>query len=100
VPLRSGSLYPGSENDAAAYRDANLIDRLRRAGLTVVDDGDVDVPSHERGLRLDEGLALLSVLMANPRIRVIEVAEYAALRDVQQRSVLALIDLLAQCLPR
>src|SRR4051794_20955178 len=45
VPLRSGSLYPGSENDALAYRDAQVVQRLRRAGCEVVDDGDVAVPS-------------------------------------------------------
>ena len=28
VPLRTGSLYPGSENDAQAYREAGLLARL------------------------------------------------------------------------
>ena len=28
VPLRSGSLYPGNENDAQAYRDVQLLARL------------------------------------------------------------------------
>jgi arginase len=46
VPLRTGSLYPGSENDAQAYRDARLIDRLHAAGCRVVDDGDVPLPSY------------------------------------------------------
>jgi arginase len=46
VPLRSGSLYPGSENDAQAYRDAGLISRLQRAGRHAVDDGDVAIPSY------------------------------------------------------
>jgi arginase len=45
VPFRSGSLYPGSENDALAYRDAQVVQRLRCAGCEVVDDGDVAVPS-------------------------------------------------------
>jgi hypothetical protein len=31
VPLRTGSLYPGSENDAQAYRDAHLLQRLEAA---------------------------------------------------------------------
>jgi arginase len=46
VPLRSGSLYPGSENDAQVYRDAHLIDRLRSAGLEVIDEGDVAIPNY------------------------------------------------------
>jgi arginase len=46
VPLRTGSLYPGSENDAQAYRDAGLLDRLRAAGCRAIDDGDVAIPSY------------------------------------------------------
>jgi arginase len=46
VPFRSGSLYPGSENDAAAYREAHLVQRLTAAGCKAVDDGDVAVPSY------------------------------------------------------
>jgi arginase len=46
VPLRTGSLYPGSENDAQPYRDARLLDRLRAAGIAAVDDGDVAIPSY------------------------------------------------------
>jgi arginase len=46
VPLRTGSLYPGNENDAQAYRDARLLDRLRAAGCDAVDDGDVALPSY------------------------------------------------------
>ena len=46
VPLRSGSLYPGSENDAQAYRDAGLVARLERAGRRAADDGDVAIPSY------------------------------------------------------
>lgn len=46
VPLRSGSLYPGSENDAQAYRDAGLMARLARAGRRAVDAGDVAIPSY------------------------------------------------------
>ena len=46
VPLRTGSLYPGSENDAKAYRDVGLLARLERAGRRVVDDGDVAIPSY------------------------------------------------------
>jgi arginase len=46
VPLRTGSLYPGSENDAQAYRDAHLLRRLEAAGCQVVDEGDVAIPSY------------------------------------------------------
>ena len=46
VPLRTGSLYPGSENDAQAYREAQLVTRLRAAGARVVDDGDLAIPSY------------------------------------------------------
>lgn len=46
VPLRTGSLYPGTENDAQAYRDAGLVARLEAAGCQVVDDGDVAIPSY------------------------------------------------------
>ena len=46
VPFRTGSLYPGSENDAQPYRDAGLIARLQAAGCQAVDDGDVAIPSY------------------------------------------------------
>lgn len=46
VPLRTGSLYPGSENDAQAYRDVHLIERLQAAGCMALDDGDVAIPSY------------------------------------------------------
>lgn len=46
VPFRTGSLYPGSENDAQAYREAQLIARLQAVGCRAVDDGDVAIPSY------------------------------------------------------
>jgi arginase family enzyme len=46
VPLRTGSLYPGSENDAQPYRDVQLIARLQAAGCRAVDEGDVAIPSY------------------------------------------------------
>jgi len=46
VPLRSGSLYPGNENDALAYRDTHLLDRLHSAGCKASDEGDVAIPSY------------------------------------------------------
>jgi len=36
--------------------------------------------------------------LGDPRIRIIEVAEYASLRDQDQRTVGALVDLLASTL--
>jgi arginase family enzyme len=46
VPLRAGSLYPGNENDAQAYRDADLVKRLNDAGRNAVDVGNLPVPSY------------------------------------------------------
>jgi arginase family enzyme len=46
VPLRTGSLYPGNENDAQAYRDAGLLARLEAAGCRAIDDGDLAIPSY------------------------------------------------------
>jgi arginase len=53
---------------------------------------------HTDGLSVEEGVALLSVLLADPRIRIVEVAEYASLRDVDQRALVVLSDLLASAL--
>lgn len=46
IPLRTGSLAPGNEDDARAYREARLLERLQAAGCTVVDDGDLPIPSY------------------------------------------------------
>jgi arginase len=46
VPLRAGSLVPGNENDAQAYRDVQFIARMHSAGIKAVDDGDVAIPSY------------------------------------------------------
>lgn len=46
VPLRAGSLLPGNENDAQAYREAQLVKRLEAAGCKTIDDGDVAIPSY------------------------------------------------------
>jgi arginase family enzyme len=45
IPLRTGSLYPGTENDAIAYRDAGMMDQFRSAGIHVADGGDIPIPS-------------------------------------------------------
>jgi arginase len=46
VPLRAGSLLPGNENDAQAYREVQLLKRLEAAGCKAIDDGDVAIPSY------------------------------------------------------
>ncbi|MBB5318228.1 arginase family protein [Tunturibacter empetritectus] len=46
VPLRAGSLIPGNENDAQAYRDADLVKRLNDAGRNAVDAGNLPIPSY------------------------------------------------------
>jgi arginase len=46
IPLRSGSLMPGSENDAPAYRKAGLVERLAASGRAAIDEGDLPVPSY------------------------------------------------------
>jgi arginase len=46
VPLRTGSLYPGTENDAQAFRDVHLLERLQAVGCQALDDGDVTIPSY------------------------------------------------------
>jgi arginase len=53
---------------------------------------------HQEGLTLAETAELFSVLARDPRIRVIEVSEYASLRDLDQHSVGQLVDLLSQTL--
>ena len=45
VPLRTGSLYPGTENDAIAYREAGIMEQFRAAGIHAVDRGDIPIPS-------------------------------------------------------
>jgi arginase len=54
-------------------------------------------PRTER-LSVAEGADLLGPLLRDPRIRLIELAEYASLRDPDLRSVGALVDLLAGAL--
>jgi arginase len=51
---------------------------------------------HTDGLTLSEGMELLGALLGDPRIRIIEVTEYAALRDLDQRYISKLVDLLAE----
>jgi arginase len=46
VPLRAGSLLPGNEDDAQAYREVQLLSRLEAVGCKAVDDGNVPIPSY------------------------------------------------------
>jgi arginase len=55
---------------------------------------------HQDGLTLAEGRELLDFLLRDPRIRIIEVSEYASLRDFDRRSVAKIIDLVAHGLAR
>jgi arginase len=50
---------------------------------------------HKQGLSLSEGAELIGALLKDPRIRIIEVSEYAALRDLDQSHVAKIVDLLA-----
>jgi arginase family enzyme len=53
---------------------------------------------HADGLDLAEGAELLRALVADPRVRVVEVTEYATLRDGDRCWVGMLVDLLAGAL--
>lgn len=45
VPFRTGSLYPGTENDAVGYREAGIMEQFRTAGIRAADCGDIPIPS-------------------------------------------------------
>jgi arginase family enzyme len=64
----------------------------------------VDMPAayfpHAEGLSLSEATALLGVLARDPRLRLVEISEYASLRDLDQHAVGTLVDLLAATLKR
>ena len=51
---------------------------------------------HTDGLTLSEGMELLGAFLGDRRVRIIEVAEYAALRDLDLRYVSKVVDLLAE----
>lgn len=50
---------------------------------------------HAQGLTMAEVAELLRVVVRDPRVRVIEVSEYASLRDFDRSQVAKLVDLLA-----
>jgi arginase len=51
---------------------------------------------HAEGLTLSEGAELLGAVLKDPRVRIVEVTEYASLRDLDQRSIRKLVDLLCE----
>ncbi len=59
-----------------------------------------DLPSayfpHEEGLTLSETSELLRVFMRDPRVRLMEISEYAALRDLDRGHLNKLIRLVAE----
>jgi hypothetical protein len=76
VPLRTGSLHPGSENDAQ----------------------EAELPAayfpHVQGVTRAEATELLAVLLKDPRVRLVEVSEYASLRDLDRRAIGRLVEML------
>jgi arginase family enzyme len=55
---------------------------------------------HDDGLTLAEGRELLGPLLSDQRIRIIEITEYASLRDFARRHIKQIADLLAGALRR
>jgi arginase len=55
---------------------------------------------HTEGMTLSELGELLGVLLKDPRIRIIEISEYAALRDFEQVFAGKLVDMLCEALKR
>lgn len=55
---------------------------------------------HTEGMSLGEVGELLSVFLKDPRIRLIEISEYASLRDFDHISVGKLVDVLRGALKR
>src|SRR5207249_4535015 len=51
---------------------------------------------HQNGLTLAEAHELFGVILQDPRLRIIELTEYASLRDLDQQHATALVDLLVR----
>jgi len=51
---------------------------------------------HDDGLTMDEGRTLFSTIARDPRVRLIEVSEYASVRDFDRRAARALVDMIVQ----
>ena len=50
--------------------------------------------AHREGLSRSEAHELVGGLLSDPRLRIVEVSEYASLRDLDQRVASTLVDLL------
>ena len=51
---------------------------------------------HDDGLTIDEGRTLFSAIARDRRLRLIEVSEYASVRDFDRRAARALVDMIVQ----
>jgi arginase len=101
--MRSVSLDDLRRNGAAATA-RQVLDAIP-AAASILLHFDIDVfarremPAayfpHADGLTLAEGADLLDVLLKDARIRIIEMTEYAALRDSDQHAARQLVELLA-----
>jgi arginase family enzyme len=113
-PSRSPSRYNSmslAEVRSAGPREA-AIQALKAvpasAALLLHFDIDVlqkrDMPAayfpHAEGLSLSECTELLGVFLKDPRIRIIEISEYASLRDLDRDYVNKLVDLLTEGLTK
>ena len=53
---------------------------------------------HTEGMSLSEAAEMLSIFLKDPRVRIIEVSEYAALRDTDRDYINKLVNLLTEAL--
>ena len=51
---------------------------------------------HAEGMRLSEAVEALRVFLKDPRIRIIEISEYASLRDIDRDYVNKLVDMFTE----
>ena len=68
--------------------------------IDVLSDRDLPVAyfPHDEGLSMQEIDELLPVLLGDPRLRIVEISEYASLRDLDRRCIAKLVDLLCRAL--
>ena len=80
-------------------RDTNILIHL---DIDVVRQGDLPAVyfPHEEGLSLNEAGTILDLVLSDERVRLIEVSEYAALRDIRGQSAVSISSLLASGLTR
>jgi len=55
---------------------------------------------HTEGMSLSEAAEVLGVFLKDPRIRIIEISEYASLRDIDRDYLNKLVNLLTEGLKR